>query len=256
MTDGVINPDGIVDVPVPAPAPGQPDYGPMAEHAATLKQMVEAKKAANTKSGTTTPKGKTPPSPFRGRQSSPFGSSWPAPKQDSAPAKSSPPPAQTTDTAGEARLKKANANPALYDSSAPGHEAARRELRAALAQAEQEERGRSGDERSVSETADSLRSRFGVTQEKLPSNLERTLDYDVHSSNALQFLANEGVDAATVQSLYGDFERAVIGNGGARPSDAVLDVLQQKYEKQLGKATAALLRKWVDTEVFPHDLGE
>ena len=143
-----------------------------------------------------------------------------------------------------------NADPALWDASSPQHEAARRELRAALAQAEQEELQRTGDERTVAETAESLREKFGVTMQKLPSNLERTEEYDVHATNALAYLAREGVDAATVQHLYTDFERAVISNGGQRPSAGVLDILQAKYEKSIGKAQTALLRKWIEEEVF------
>ena len=70
------------------------------------------------------------------------------------------------------------------------------------------------------------------------------------SANALTYLAEQGVEPAVVQSLYRDFEQAAIAHRGERIAPAILDGLQKKYEKVIGAERAALLRKWVDTEVY------
>ena len=93
--------------------------------------------------------------------------------------------------------------------------------------------------------------RFGVELADLPSDVERTPEYDMHSANGLQFMAEQGIDSKTVQSMYTDFEKLAIAFPGARPSADALDDLQGKYTKSVGEENIKLLRRWIETEVYP-----
>jgi hypothetical protein len=51
-------------------------------------------------------------------------------------------------------------------------------------------------------------------------------------------MTREGVDTATVQALYADWQQAAFAQLGGPIPAAVLDDLQKKYEDKLGKAVA------------------
>jgi hypothetical protein len=106
-------------------------------------------------------------------------------------------------------------------------------------------RGKSTSEQA--EWAGTMRSSFGVDIPKTPG-MEPDENYDLHSGNALAYLAREGADPKTVQELFASFHEELVSGVGVL-SDEQIERLEQRYAPKLGKTATERLKSWYKREV-------
>ena len=169
--------------------------------------------------------------------------SGPRPSDPGAVAKADQAAAKITPT--EQRIKKANANPALWDSKHNDHEAARKELREAVAaNATPEERAAMADA-----PLEEHRSAFGLgdpDEVVLPKAwlAEYNESYSGWERDFLEEARVHGLDSATVRDLRGAGIRLAIEADGRRVSDAAMDAFAEKFKGRLKPSQMAAIKAW------------
>jgi len=93
--------------------------------------------------------------------------------------------------------------------------------------------------------AGDVREQLGVVQPEWQGDVGVAA---AHEGNVLAYLAREGLDAPTIQSMATDFY-AEIQRAGGLPDSSALDMIKQRYGKVLGPKRIALLEKWWSEEV-------
>jgi hypothetical protein len=127
------------------------------------------------------------------------------------------------------------------------------EIRARLANDPEDPASRTADDMAGADQSDraewagTLRARFGVEVPPTPG-LEPDENYDLHSGNALAYLAREGADPKTVQELFASFHEELVSGVGVL-SDDQIERLEQRFAPKLGKAAAGRLKNWYKREV-------
>jgi hypothetical protein len=148
-------------------------------------------------------------------------------------------------------IAKLRAHPAFYDAKHAEHGDVMRQYHAALANDPADPAYLDADTvaaQDVAQWSTSLRERFGIEPPEL-HGLERGPDYDLHSGNALAYLAREGVEASVVGGLYTDFhDEATLGGGVL--DDAAIERLAKRWGPKLGKAATERLTRWYREEVL------
>jgi hypothetical protein len=145
----------------------------------------------------------------------------------------------------EKRVAKANADPALWDTKNTRHEAARKELREAIAAATTPEE----DAAIVNSTLDEARAVFGLAPPELPSNI----DYNDYSDWERRFLIaarQDGLDTATARGLRDAGVRLALQVDGAPLADAVIDEELNKFALT-ARQKQALKDFWREIEGTP-----
>jgi hypothetical protein len=150
----------------------------------------------------------------------------------------SPPPASAS---AELEQIRRDPNSGIYSRDPEVQGPAMRRLRQLMEQeslAEQAE-----EQRTPAEWAEESRARYGLDLPKLPSVIQRRDDYDTHEHDALQSLADAGVEPAVVKDLYADFHREILSGVGHLSPDQ-LDRLEARYAPKIGKDLAHQMRVW------------
>jgi hypothetical protein len=148
-------------------------------------------------------------------------------------------------TPAEQRIKAANANPDLWNPKAPGHEAARRELREAVAA------GASPAEQQAIKDASlgDHRSAFGLhdpDERVLPKVwvTDYTENYGGHESDFLLAARQHGLESKLVGELRDAGIRMAIEAEGRAVTDEMWNTTMKRFEGRLTAGQAKALRAW------------
>jgi hypothetical protein len=145
----------------------------------------------------------------------------------------------------EQRIKKANANPALWDPKHPDHEAARKELREAVAA------GATPEEQQAMKDAplEEHRSAFGLTAPDewvLPkaNQEEYEQEYGGHEQDFLLAARQHGLDSKLVGELRDVGIRIAIEAEGRPVSDETWAVMEKRFAGRITASQFKALKAW------------
>lgn len=152
---------------------------------------------------------------------------------------------ETKMSPAEQRVKKANANPALWDTKHKDHDAARKELREAVARATTPEEKQSMKDAPL----ESHREAFGLTvpdERVLPKHMLEDYDRDFsgHEQDFLLGARSAGLDSKLVGELRDAGIRMAMAAEGRPVSEEAWSAMEKRFAGRLTAKQFASLKAW------------